>query len=234
VGERHPRIIISTEGEPKSGKTHFALTAPRPLTYLDFDYGVEGVAGSGDIDRESYDLLAAMWQPEAQAKRYAQEVMRRFIADFRAALAKPVRTLVVDTFTAAWAGQRLARSEDRYVEMEEEFRALVRAAYASPHTNVILIHHMRPDWKRDSAGKSYKAGTVSRDGMDGIAAMVQLVVRQRYVAPVRAGEMLVSPGKFEVDMLYSRDNIGLTGQTYPGMDFATLCGVVCPSIDWSK
>lgn len=236
--KREPRMIISTEGTEGAGKTDFALTAPRGdtgLCYLDFDYGVEGVRGADGIDRRAYDLLAAEWMPEGEAKRYALDAMRRFIADFRDALATRVRSLVVDTFTAAWAGQRLARSEDRYIEYEEEFRSLIRAAYASPHTNVILIHHVKPDWKRDIAGKAYKvAGAFSRDGMDGVLNMVQLGIRQRYVPPQKAGDVLVSKGRFEIDVLKCRDNIGLVGQTFTGMDFATLCACAAPSIDWSR
>ena len=235
MADRHPRMIVCTEGAEGSGKTDFVLGAPRPLTYLDFDYGAEGITryAAPEVHKQ-YDLLAAEWQPEAQAKRYAAEVMKRFIADFRQAIADQVRTLAVDTFTAAWAGQRLARSEDKYVEFEEEFRSLIRAAYASPCTNVILIHHLKSDWKRDVTGKSYKAGTYSRDGMDGIANMVQLAVRQRYVAPQVAAGQVVVPGRFEVDVMKCRDNVGLVGQTFAGMDFATLCGIVCPSVDWSK
>lgn len=236
MADRHPRMILSTEGMEGSGKTRLALTAPRPLTWLDFDYGLEGVEGSERVDdHKTYDLLAAQWMPEAEAQRYAKDVMKRYIADFRAALAAKVRSLVTDTFTAAWAGQRLARSEDKYVEMEEEFKSLLRAAYASPHTNVVLIHHMQRDWKRTSAGKPYKGDTWSRDGMDGIVNVVQMAVRQRYVAPVRAGGgMIVTAGGFEIDVLKCRDNIGLVGQTFPGMDFPTLCAMAAPAIDWSR
>lgn len=240
MAERHPRMIVSTEGLESSGKTRFALSAPRPIAYLDFDYGVEGVQESTAPPpevHEHYDLLAAAWQPEAAAKRHAQDVMRKFIEDFRKALAAKMRTVVADTFTAAWAGQRLARGGeggDSYVEYEEEFRSLIRAAYASPHTNVILIHHLARDWKRNKDGKAYKGETYSRDGMDGIATMVQLAIRQRYVLPQIAGGVRTTDGRFEIDVLKSRDNIGLTGATMPGMDFPTLCAMVAPSIDWSR
>lgn len=241
MAERHPRMILSTEGLEGSGKTELAFSAPRPLWHLDFDFGAEGVRNADRVDeRRSYDLLAATWQPEAQAKKYAQEVMRRYIADFREALEKKARSLVVDTKTAAWAGQRLARSDDKYVEMEEEFRSLIRAAFASPYTNVILIHHMSRDWKRTSEGKSYKAETYSRDGMDGILNMVQMGIRQRFVPPIAAkmaGAMVVAdavPGRFEIEVLKCRDNVGLVGQTFPGMDFPTLCAMAAPLIDWSK
>lgn len=241
MADRHPRIIISTEGAEGSGKTRFALSAPGPIWWQDFDFGLEGVEGAEKVaEHKTYDLMAASWQSESEQRKYALDTMRRYVADFREGLAKKARTLVTDTFTAAWAGQRFARSDDKYIEMETEFKSLVQAAYASPHTNVILIHHMRADWKKTSDGKSYKAGTFSRDGMDGIAAMVQLALRQRFVQPVpeqKAGVMVVramEPGRFELDVLKSRDNIGLVGQTYPGMDFTTLCSLVAPTIDWSK
>lgn len=231
---RHPRMIMSTEGAECCGKTDFALGAPRPLVYLDFDFGLEGVRGRPPDEHHQYNLLAAEWMPETEAARYTRDVMRRFVADFRAAMAAKARSVVVDTFTAAWSGQRLARKDDRYIEMEEEFHSLIRLAYASTTTNVILIHHLRPDWKKDSGGKPYRAGTWSRDGMDGVANMMQLALRQRYVPPQMAGALKAADGRFEVDVLKCRENIGLVGQTFTGMDFVTLCTVVCPTVDWSK
>lgn len=237
MGERHPRIIMSSEGLDGCGKTRLALSAPRPLAYLDFDYGSEGVAHPGIDVHKQYDLMAAEWMPEAEAKRYARAIMQGFIADFRKAIADKMRSLVVDTFTAAWAGQRLVRGGeggDSYTEYEAEFKSLVAAAYASPHTNVILIHHLARDWKRNKDGKAYKGESYSRDGMDGIANMVQLAIRQRYVAPLVSQGAVAVPGRFEIDVLKSRDNIGLVGTTMPGMDFTMLGAMVAPAIDWSK
>lgn len=232
--ERKPRMLLSTEGLEGSGKTDFALRGtPRPLTLLDFDYGAEGLGG-GDpaliagVTRKTYNLMGAFADDDAAIKKHVAEVMKRFVGDWRAAIDTKVRTLVVDTFSAAWAGQRVARSEDRYVEYEEEFKSLVRMAYASPHTHLILVHHLKPDWKRDSAGKSYKAGTFSRDAMDGVMTMVQLGIRQRYVAATTAEK-----SRFELDVLKCRDNVSLVGQTYSDLDFQTLCSITCPSIDWS-
>lgn len=220
-----------------SGKTRLALSAPRPLRWLDFDMGLEGVEGADRVDeRKVYDLMSAQWMPDAEAKRYARDVMRRFVVDFRASIGK-ARTLVVDTFSAAWAGQRMARGGedgDSYVEYEGEFKSLIAAAYACPSTNVILIHHLVRDWKRNKEGKAYKGDTWSRDGMDGIANMVQLAIRQRYVAPLVSGGAIVTAGRFEIDVLKCRDNIGLVGTTMPGMDFPTLGAMVCPAVDWSK
>lgn len=238
VAKREPRMILSTEGMEGSGKTRLALSAPRPIWWQDFDFGLEGVEGSDRVDEHRvYDLLSAQWMPEAEAKRYARDVMRRFVAEFREGLKRQMRTLVVDTYSAAWAGQRLARGGedgDSYVEYEAEFKGLVAAAYAQSVSNVIFIHHLSRDWKRSKDGKAYKGETWSRDGMDGIANMVQLAIRQRYVQPLVSSGAVVTPGRFEIDVLKSRDNIGLVGTTMPGMDFATLGACVQPAIDWSK
>ena len=43
--ETHKRLIVSIAALEKCGKTHFALTAPGPIAYFNFDIGVEGVIG---------------------------------------------------------------------------------------------------------------------------------------------------------------------------------------------
>lgn len=231
--ERLPRMVVSTEGLEGSGKTRWALEGtPRPLTFLDWDWGFEGQPPElmQGVTRYTFDALGATFgQTEEEGKRRTALEVQRFVKEFRAAVEAKVRTLVVDTFTAAWAAQRLARADDKYVEMEEEFKALVRMAYVSPHTNLILIHHLKKDWARSRDGKSYPSGTYSRDGMDGIATMVQLAIRQRYTPKSSNG-----PAKFEIDVLKCRDNIDIVGSTYPSMTFPELCGLVAPAIDWSK
>jgi hypothetical protein len=231
--KREARMIISTEGQEGSGKTDFALrNTPRPVSFLDFDYGFEGLDAAllKGVERKSFNLLGpTLGLDESAMHKHAAGEMKRFLFEFAESIRKQYRTIVVDTFTAAWAGQRLSRKDDRYVEIEEEFRTMVRMAYVSPHSNLILIHHVKPDWKRDSSGKSYKAGTFSRDGMDGITTMVQLGIRQRFVQPKDG-----VPGQFEMDILKCRDRHELTGSTFPAMDFPTLCGLVQPGVDWSK
>jgi hypothetical protein len=236
MGARHPRMILSTEGMEGSGKSRLALSAPGSIRYLDFDYGIEGVEGGdrADVDRICYNTMTEFGETEAQALRKVKAEMVRFLTDFKNGLGA-FRNIVVDTFGAAWAGQRVANpKEDRsYAEMEEEFKSVLRMAFACPSTNVILIHHLKQDWARDSGGKSYRAKSWSRDGMDGIANAVQLAVRQRYIAPVNVGQ-LHQPGKFELDVLKCRDNVGLVGTTHENLDFVTLATLACPEVDWSK
>lgn len=232
---RHPRMIMSSEGKEGSGKSKFGLSAPRAIRYLDFDFGVEGLdVDSTGIERIPYNLPMGVSLDSKEDRRIAQEAMHAFIEDFRWGLGK-VRTIVADTFTAAWAGQRLAnpKEERPYNEMEEEFKSLIRDAYACINTNVILIHHLRQDWARSQDGKPYKSQNWSRDGMEGVLNMVQLGIRQRYIPPVSVGQ-LHTPGRFELDVLKCRDNIGLVGTTHVNLDFPTLCMMACPTVDWTK
>ncbi len=186
------------------------------------------------MDRRVYNLPMGVSLDSREDKRIAQETMHRFLKEFRSGLGV-ARNIVVDTASAGWAGQRLANpKEDRpYNEMEEEFKSLIRDAYACPSTNVILIHHLRQDWARKGDGTAYKSQNWSRDGIDGILNMVMMGVRQRYVPPVNVGQ-LSTPGRFELDVLKCRDNIGLVGSTHVGLDFPTLCMMACPSIDWTR
>lgn len=233
-------MIVSTEGLEGSGKTFFALNGtPRPLTLLDFDFGVEGLPESVQqgVTRKTYDVLeGSFWGlSAAESNKKIADEMARFLADFRTAIKDQVRTLVVDTFTTAWKSQRIYREEAKYAVMEEEFKALVRAAYVSPHTNLILIHHMKVVWGQSKDGRRYPVpGAWDRDGMDGIGAMVQLAIKQRYVAPVKVGN-LDTPGRFEQDILKCRDQQSFMGMTLnPAMNFVELCSMVCPSVKWDR
>jgi hypothetical protein len=45
VVETPYRLIASVSGKEKTGKTHFALTAPEPIIFFNIDVGTEGVVG---------------------------------------------------------------------------------------------------------------------------------------------------------------------------------------------
>lgn len=241
---RMPRMIISTEGGEGSGKTDFALrTTPRPCVYLDFDYGTEGVGGLDneemmqDVELIQYDPFGPAYldeEKEKQAARAKPEV-DRFIKDFREAITAKVPTLVVDTFTVAWAAQRVGNPDKRYVEIESEFHGLVRSAFISPHTNLILIHHLKKDWLRTGDGKSFPSGTWSIDGMDGIKTKVQLAIRQAFKPPKIVQGQTLEEAKFTTEILKARDNnsmVGFVQEGYPS--FEELCTMVCPSVDWGS
>jgi hypothetical protein len=236
-------MVISTEGLEGSGKTDFLLrNTPRPVVILDFDFGTEGPgtrepALAAGVTRKELDLTlpAGIRSGTPEAVRHVRGVMDGFLEEFRKAIGV-ARTLGVDTFTAAWAGQRLARKDtDSYAIYEEEFKSLIRLAYRSETTNLILVHHMVRDWKRSKEGAAYKGDTYSRDGMDGVLFAVQLAIRQSFGPPmVVAGKKIADGEGFQMDILKCRDNQGLVGTRWPAMSFPELCGIVCPDVDWAK
>ena len=240
---RMPRMIASIEGAEGSGKTDFSLrTTPRPLTFLDFDYGTEGVGGFDNddlmkgVDLKQYDPFGPAYLQEDKdtAAKRAKPEIDRFLEEFRDAVRNKVRTLVVDTCTVAWAAQRLANPEKRYVEIEAEFHGLIRSCFISPHTNLLLLHHLKKDWMRTGEGKSFPSGSYSIDGMENVKTMVQLATRMTFYPPVIVNGNVLKKPKFETEILKARDNNDMVGEIVDSPDFETLCCMVAPSVDWSK
>lgn len=238
-----PRAIVATEGNEGVGKSDWALRdTPRPCRYLDFDYGLEGVGGADndklmkDVDVVQYDPFGSVGydvQEDEDVKKCREEI-ERFKKDWRKAIADKVPLLVVDTFTLAWKAQRVAYPNATWDKIESEFHGLVRAAYLSPHTNVILIHHLKKDWQKDSRGKSFPSGTYSRAGLDSVGTMVEIGIRQHY-SPPQTNEMgqVIQKAKRELSIWKARQNIGLVGKRMPMVDWATLCTMVMPKVDWA-
>lgn len=233
--ERVPRMIWSDEGLTSSGKTYRALAGvPRPVLLLDFDFGAEGLPAEvlDGVEIRQYDTMqgAFLGESEARAQQLVKEEMTKFKADFRAAITGGhFRTIVIDTMSTAWMGQRIARKDDTYAVAEEEFLGLIRAAYKST-VNLTLIHHMATVWARSPDGKPYKKqGVYERIGMDNVDNRVQLATRSRWAEPIAN----VSAGRFETTILKCRDNKALEGETIEGADWQTLCTLAAPSVDWS-
>ena len=73
VGPAPSRIIASIEGTDKTGKSHLALTSPKPIMYIDLDVGTEGVIHKF----QGEDLMVyQVEQPERLGS--SQELMERF------------------------------------------------------------------------------------------------------------------------------------------------------------
>jgi hypothetical protein len=236
-------MIASIQGPKGAGKTDIALRGtPRPLTFLDFDYGTEGI-GSYDNDEllEGVNLIqydpfrgSYLGQDETTQAEGAKPEIDRFLADFRAAIKDKVRTLVVDTFTVAWAAQRLGNPERRWVELDAEFHGLIRSAFISPHTNLILIHHEKKDWAKDASGKSFPSGSYSIDGMENIQTAMQLAIRMQHTPRQEVEGVVIQEPDFTAKILKARDNVDLVGHVEKGKpSFEDLCTLVCPSVDWS-
>jgi hypothetical protein len=182
------RLVLSVDGPPKSGKTHFTLTAPGPITEHDLDLGLEGVVEQEikrNPDKVIYSFQYAIphsaalpGSPFAAMADAARGVWETFCKNFRASIPKS-RTVVVDTGSEAWNLCRLARLGKlvqvmpvQYTAVNSEFRQLTQLALLNSETNVIYTHKMKAVYKNDQ-----KTEEVERAGFGDIEYDVQAVVR---------------------------------------------------------
>ncbi len=197
-----PRLILAVDGMDKQGKTRFALTAPKPLVYLDFDIGKEGVLEKADRSdlivapkpfifrpsEVSWDLGDSAALSQEMMKR-AEPELERFRKVYMHALTKPVierngrplkaRTIVIDTGSEAWELMRLVYlgkltqvKPHHYTEVNSLMRDLVRMAYDND-VNVIWVHKIKGEWSENAEGKARKSGTLLRAGFSDMSFLVQ-------------------------------------------------------------
>jgi hypothetical protein len=179
-----PRLIAAVSGLEKQGKTSFALSAPGPIIYFNFDYGLEGVANHYAHGKDIY-VKEYKFSRNDTADKYIT-LWSAFNNDFHSALKSNARTVVVDTATEAWELLRLARfgklsqvMPHHYGPVNAEYTTLIRAGY-SYDKNVILLHKLKKQYVNDQfSGKYERAGftntgflvqtnlEVYRDGLDG-------------------------------------------------------------------
>jgi len=236
-------MIVSVEGLESSGKTHFALTAPAPIVYLNLDNGLEGVRDNAlfagkQVDAKTYptNLPEGVAIDSAAARSWYSGIINQMFRDYRQAIRDGARTVVGDTGTEILSFLKLANAEDkRWVEWIETYRSLFKLAYESEQTNLILLHRMKPVWGKQD-GKSYKKiGEWEPDFYEGTPHDVQLRIRTTFKPPVLDNGKVLRPGMFSQDILKSRDNVSLLGMTLaPALDFAGVCSLACPSVDWEK
>ena len=196
------RVVLAVDGLDKQGKTHFALTAPKPLVYLDFDIGKEGVLQKApgrekiitakpfgfrpteitwDVDKEADEIKKLMEAADPELARFRQmylDALRKPVMEVKG---KPImaRSLVIDTGSEGWElirfcefGKLTKVMPHHYTQVNSLMRDLVRAAFDSS-VNVIWLHKLKAEWKDNAEGKGRKTGVLERSGFEGMAYLVQ-------------------------------------------------------------
>lgn len=231
------RIIMSIEGQEGSGKTHFALTAPGPIAYQNFDIGTEGVVDKF-LDNKAvaiadYRLMIpalARDGREDEVIKEAVQLQADFEADYTAAL-KASRSVVWDTATETWALYRMAKfgrvakvPPAKYEEVNTLFRELIRRAYEGD-ANLLLIHKQKAIWENNE-----KTGRLERAGFNDIGYLTQVNL---LATAVRVeGEAGCT---FQFEVTKCRPNPDLLGMTFTNPTFAEIACMVYPDTeegDW--
>src|SRR4030042_1922186 len=109
------RLILSVMGREKSGKTHFALTAPAPIVMFGIDMGCEHVVkkflNDGKVILDSPEIEvpnASDYKDLDKLCQVASDEWKKFLSAFELVLRNPeVRTIVLDTATELWDLLRL-------------------------------------------------------------------------------------------------------------------------------
>lgn len=166
-----PRLIVSIEGQPKTGKTHWALTAPPPIGILDFDTGLDGVVDTFAAEKEIHiarypanwaEMMRDARNDTDKVKAAAGALWAKFIDDYEYALGH-FRSVIVDSTSQVRECIRLAnlgkleQVKGRYygqVNLEDE--GIIRMALGASGVNVIFISRVKKQYKNDNWNGSYE------------------------------------------------------------------------------
>ena len=161
IVETPRRLIASLSGREKTGKTHFALTAPEPILFLNVDIGTEGVVNKFQAQGKQVLVYDVRVSKEATKELYAsmwQDLKMRI----RKSYGLRTGTVVWDTATEVYELARLAHfgkltqvMPHNYSEVNNEWRDLLRTAYDSS-LNTVFIHKMKPKWVNNVRTNEYE------------------------------------------------------------------------------
>jgi hypothetical protein len=145
------RLVVSLSGKEKTGKTHFALTAPEPIFFINVDIGTEGVVNKFQDSGKKiyiYDLRV----PKTAVKDVYVPMWENFKTLMHKVYSVKHGTVVIDTDTETYELARLAKfgklsqiMPQHYTEVNNEYREILRLAYDSP-MNSVFIHKMKPKY----------------------------------------------------------------------------------------
>lgn len=188
-GNVRPRLVVLVEGDEKTGKTHFALTAPGPIYYQSFNLGTEGLInrpGSEWADKEiwlaEYDLreldeLMLSGKPDLDRQAaIADGVWTRYLHNQFEAIDKAA-TSIIDCEDEVWELFRVARSgtpkpeKQGYLEISPEYRRTLNA-FIQSDCNLIMIEKLKEEWNG-----SKPTGNKKRRGFKDAGFVAQVIVR---------------------------------------------------------
>lgn len=233
------RLIVSIEGEEKSGKNHFAFGAPGPIYFHSFDYGDEGViekflATGKEINKAEYRLQVPPGTSVQDTSNAATPIWNGFKANLALGMARG-GTTIVDTGTDAYEMIRLSYfgklaqvMPHHYAPVNAEFKNIFRDAY-SGEGNLILLHRVKEEWinKMNKDGKEVgiKTGRLLLAGYKDTPYETQVHLRAYKDAD-----------GFHMEVVECRQNPELAGFVLDGElnSFAGLGTMVYPDSAWEE
>ena len=190
VEERTGRWIAS-DGLERRGKTTFAFMAPGPIAVLSNDTGTKAIANKFAGHKQILWCPFEVNDDKSVSQSYHLAQWEGFKKNFNNAVkSRQVRTIIVDTATAAWELIRLARfgkltqvMPQHYVTVNAEFQGMFEEAYhARPDLNVIFPHRVKKEYKgsKKDPDKDSWTGKFERAGYKDIRYVVDVNIRHDY------------------------------------------------------
>lgn len=228
------RIIMAVQKRPKNGGTHFSLTVPGTVAYLNFDKEsgedvLPKFINKKPIAPKNYWLSKADMDgaDKKDVQDMAKAIIDEFEADFYALLKSDARSIVLDTETELNQYKRLADfgkltqiMPHHYASVNQWFRTLMDQVMYSDK-NLVLLERSKKEYVNDSWSGGY-----DRAGFSEAPFLVQLnaaITRLEY-----PNENGVYP--FEMTVVDSSQNANIKGlklQSDPSKpaDWSMLTGV---------
>jgi len=211
------RLIMRVGGLDKSGKTHFGLTAPGPISVINADRGLEGVVEQFASSKEIHVTPSFRDMPseteEQQEKRW-EEVYNCY---WSALEDNEIRSIVIDTDSELWDMARLAllgRLEKvpplRYTQLNRTFREMIDAAFTHDK-NVISICKYRKQYvsTTDSNDLGHWNGLYEPSGFSDMPYIVQMNLRTQMT--------MTDDGPVPtITVVNCRQNMQMNGEVFEG------------------
>jgi len=176
-------IIVSISGQPKTGKSHLALSFPPPIRVFNFDIGIEPVLKKypdKDIRVTSYPIPIV---DSVKATGFGKEISKiwnQFTDDLKAASEDTeIKTIIIDTWTAVYELARIARAAELGQENLLQFQygdvyARLRAMIQYPRIagqNLVLTTYLRDRYVNEA-----NTGELELDGWKRTESEVDVVL----------------------------------------------------------
>ena len=253
IKQRRASAVINIAGTEGTGKTHWALGAPKPLLYQATDFGDEGViqkfSQSGQIIRPKggdykivipHEYRAFVDRDEKDNERKTREgklanyIHESFYLPFRrdleAAIKMGVRSVVWDTQLEIWEFIRLSvygrgatNRDDLKTEANAKMKEMIRLCNVS-NVNLIMISRLKPAWESYYKNDGTVGWRQTKDmEMQGFDKSPELVALNLWTK-------FTAPETWEFLVKKSRDVPTFTGATVPALPFVDLMGMLIPGV----
>jgi hypothetical protein len=187
-----PNILVSISSPPKTGKTHLAMTFPKPIKIYSFDQGAD-IVKKLSFKKEQIDIknfympIIESENPEPWATKLWDEFYGEYKKDVEGLV---YQTLIIDTATAMETILRQMVLEDKqedkpnkqklgtteYLARNLKMTAIFARARKAGK-NLVVIQYLKDKWgKKDGSSEMAPTGEVVIDGWNQTEGQVDIVL----------------------------------------------------------